>query len=97
MCYVCGEKYCCRCEKELKNRHLRHQNFLDCLHSLKYLRVTQNNIVSKIHTIYTVNQTKIGLSAQDTKRYILSDGIRTLAHGHWRISAAQFPSDILLY
>ena len=56
--------------------------------------VTQNNIVSNKHTLYTVNQTKISLSAQDTKRYILSDGINTLAHGHYRINngtAEEFP------
>ena len=80
-----------RCVKE---NHLRHQHFVDCVKSLKTISITQNNIVSKKHTLYTVNQTKIGLSAQDTKRYILNDGIRTLAHGHWRISsdeAEQFP------
>ena len=37
-----------------------------------------------LHNIYTVQLTKTTLSAYDDKRYILDDGIHTLAHGHWR-------------
>ena len=44
-----------------------------------------NNIVSKKHTIQTINQTKIGLSAFDSKRYLLDDGVNTLAQGHYKI------------
>ena len=74
-------------KRNVKEKYLRHQHYLKTLRSLKKHFVTQNNIVSKKHAIYTVNQTKISLSAVDTKRYILNDGINTLAHGHWRITA----------
>ncbi len=33
----------------------------------------------------TIHQKKVALSNFDDKRYILDDGITTLAHGHYRI------------
>ena len=42
---------------------------------------------SKDHTIRLLQSSKIGLSPLDTKRWILSDGITTLALGDWRIKA----------
>ena len=84
-------------KKHVKENHLRHQHYLKTLTTQRKHFVHQNNIVSKKHSLYTVNQTKVGLSAQDTKRYILSDGIRTLAHGHWRIAAGEAEQYIILY
>ena len=43
-------------------------------------------IRSEGHKLSTVNITKLGLNAYDDKRYILEDGIHTLAHGHYRIA-----------
>ena len=37
------------------------------------------------HEVYTEEVNKIALSAQDDKRYILSDGVHTLAWGHYKI------------
>ena len=34
------------------------------------------------HVLNTVEMTKVCLSAYDDKRYILDDGIKTLAYGH---------------
>ena len=39
-------------------------------------------IQSKKHTLRTVRMHKVTLSAADNKRYILSDGIHSLAYGH---------------
>ena len=44
--------------------------------------VAVNSIRSDRHRIYTYHIDKIGLSGFDDKRYILEDGITTLAHGH---------------
>ena len=38
------------------------------------------------HKIYTTTQKKVGLNPWDDKRYVLSDGIRTLAYGHYQIN-----------
>ena len=48
--------------------------------------VEMNSIRSDHHALFTYNINKIGLSAFDNKRYILDDGITTLAHGHHRIT-----------
>ena len=42
-------------------------------------------IRSNNHKVYSVNQTKLGLSAFDDKRYILSNGKNTLPYGHYSI------------
>ena len=44
--------------------------------------VQMNTIRSDHHKLFTYNINKIGLSAFNDKRYILDDGISTLAHGH---------------
>ena len=36
------------------------------------------------HEMYTEEVNKVALSANDDRRIILEDGIRTLAHGHYR-------------
>ena len=39
-------------------------------------------IQSKLHRIGTYNVCKISLSCFDDKRYLLNDGVNTLAHFH---------------
>ena len=65
---------------------LRHLHYLKTLELCTPTYVVQNNIVSKKHTLRTVNQTKIGLNAFDVKRYILENGVDTLAYGHYEAS-----------
>ena len=43
-------------------------------------------ITSKKHIIYTQNSNKTSLSYYDDKRYLIDDGINTLAFGHKDIS-----------
>ena len=48
--------------------------------------VTMNAIRSKTHQILTLCANKKALSVADDKRYILDDGISTLAYGHYSIT-----------
>ena len=72
-------------KRSVKDAELTFNHYVNTLYTCKNQYVTQNNIISHKHNLYSVNQTKISLSAQDTKRFILNDGINTLAHGHFRI------------
>ena len=44
-----------------------------------------NVIRSHKHDIYTEEINKIALSAEDEKRVVLEDGIKTLAFGHYKL------------
>ena len=45
-----------------------------------------NQIRSDKHEVYSVKLNKIGLSPYDDKRYILNNGVRSLAYGHYKIT-----------
>ena len=64
---------------------LRHQLYKQCLFKKETQMESMKLFRTDRHNIYTVQMTKTTLSAYDDKRYILDDGIHTLAHGHWRI------------
>ena len=49
---------------------------------IKRFQTYNEKIGSKKHKIYTQESNKIPLSCFDDKRYILDDGIHTLAYGH---------------
>ena len=59
-------------------------NYKDTLESSLPMRHTMTTFLSKEHLVSTVIQNKMSLSCFDDKRYILDDGIRTLAHGHYK-------------
>ena len=51
-------------------------------HNLKVVRHNMKKIQSKLHEIGTYDVFKISLSCFDDKRYVLDNGINTLAHFH---------------
>ena len=67
------------------HKKLTHDRFLDVLNQNSNFPITQRSINSKKHTLYTMKKTRTGLSALDIKRYILDDGIKTVAYGHYQI------------
>ena len=66
----------------VKKALLRHHHYKQSVNNLTTFKVKQNVIKSKLHKIGSYHQNKISLSAFDTKRWILDDGIKTLAYGH---------------
>ena len=77
-----------KCTKAgLKKAYLRHHHYKDTLNNLSTIKVKQNVIKSKQHSIGTYHQNKVALTAFDTKRWICEDGIKTLAHGYYETRA----------
>ena len=64
------------------NKKLRHKEYLDVLFNKKVVRHNMKRIQSKLLEIDTYEVFKISLSCFDNKRYVLDDGINTLAYFH---------------
>ena len=73
-----NEKIISKC----RNGFIEFQEFCDTLFKKKILRHTMKRIGSKNHNLGTYETNKRSLSCFDDKRYILKNGINTLAYGH---------------
>jgi len=67
-------------KKSVIKNHLKHEIFYKALYNQKKFFCSMNLIRSKRHRLTTNNMTKVALHCFDSKRFILNDGIRTLAH-----------------
>jgi len=73
-------------KKSYIKHHLKHKAFLKALREKRIDMTEFKTFKSTNHVVKTVTIKKIGLSPYDTKRYILPDGISTLAYGHYIIA-----------
>ena len=64
------------------NKHVRHQQFKHVLATLSTTASKFRTFQSSRHAVRTIEVSKTCLNAFDDKRYLLDDGIRTLAYGH---------------
>ena len=64
------------------NKKMKHEEFVDVLFNRKLIRHNIKRIQSKLHGLDTYNVYKISLSCFDDKRYVLDDGVNTLAYFH---------------
>ena len=78
-------KRCKGVKTQVVENSITHEDYKTCLRTGKEQLRKQNIIRSYEHEVYTEEVNKIALSAVDDKRHILSDGIHTLAWGHYRI------------
>ena len=78
-------KKCKGVKKQVVESSITHEDYKTCLTTGKEQLRKQNILRSYNHEVYTEEVNKIALSAQDDKRYILSDGVHTLAWGHHKI------------
>ena len=78
-------KRCKGVKKSVIEKSITHEDFNTCLFTGKEQLRKMDVIRSKGHEVYTEEVNKVALSADDDKRYILGDGIHTLAWGHHRI------------
>jgi len=66
-------------KKAYVQKHVRHQHFLKTLRTNKTTNSRFRTFQSKNHVLYTVEIIKACLSAFDDKRYIMDDGVTTVA------------------
>ena len=64
------------------NKKLRHKEYLGLLFGKKAVRHGMKRIQSRLHEIGTYDLNKTSLSCFDDKRYVLDNGINTLAYFH---------------
>ena len=64
------------------NLKLRYDEYLDVLFNKKVIRHKMKRIQSNLHIVGTYDINKIILGCFDDKRYVLDDGINTLAYFH---------------
>ncbi|VVC27494.1 DNA polymerase, palm domain [Cinara cedri] len=70
-------------KKSIVKNKLCFNDFYNCLNNKNPKYVKQNTFRTDKHEIYTVEPNKKALSAYDDKRYILENGIDTVAWGHY--------------
>lgn len=64
---------------------MRHKSYVEALLNEQSSTVSMTQIRSLNHDLYTMEVTKTALSPYDDKRYVLDDGVSTLAYGHYKI------------
>ena len=78
-------KKCKGVKKQVVESSITHEDYKTCLTTGKEQLRKQNILRSYEHEVYTEEVNKVALSAMDDKRYILKDGIHTLAWGNYKI------------
>ena len=63
-------------------KSIRHKKFVDALLNKKIMKDSMKRIQSKLRRIRSYDVCKISLPCFDDKRYILGDGINSLAYFH---------------
>ena len=79
-------KKCKGVKKGVVRNHISFEDYKKCLFTKEEQHRSINTFRSRKHNIYTETVPKVALSANDDKRVILEDGIKTLAIGHWKCS-----------
>jgi hypothetical protein len=72
-------------KKRYVNKHLRHELYLRTLRERTIVHAKYKLFRSRAHKIETVDCCKIALCSYDDKRYVLDNGINTLAYGHYSL------------
>ena len=82
------KSYCTKKLKSIKKsvveKEIFHEHYRSCLLDNIHYRARINKFQSQKHKITTITQIKSALVNFDDKRYITTDNITTLAHGHQR-------------
>ena len=79
------EKKCKGIKTSVVKNKITFGDYKECLFNNSILLQEQYGIRSYDHQLFTEKQNKVALTPFDDKRYILEDGVNTLAWGHYKI------------
>ena len=83
-----GEKTAKGIKKNIIKNNLKHINYKETLFDKKQMHHKMKTIRSKNHQLGSYEINKVSLSCYDDKRYLLEDGIKSYAYGHYAINEA---------
>ena len=72
-------------KKNIIKKNITHENYKNVLFNNEQMHHTMKTIRSNLHQLGSYKLNKVSLSCFDDKRYILEDGIRSYAYGHYKI------------
>ena len=72
-------------KKSASDKQLTHSDYKNTLFNRTNKNITQNCIRSYKHQLYSIQQTKIGISYNDDKVFVCDDNIHTYTFGHKNI------------
>jgi hypothetical protein len=82
----CSTQACKGVTKSAVKEFCPHEKYIETLDTGQSTNAVVAGLRSFGHTIHTHVSTKTALSAGDTKRYILPDGVHTLPYGHYKLT-----------
>ncbi|XP_023312202.1 uncharacterized protein LOC111692425 [Anoplophora glabripennis] len=74
-------------KKNIVKNSITFDDYKNCLDNKTELYRKQRTIQSTLHNVFSVEQTKLALSAADDKRFLLNDTHDTLPWGHYSIDS----------
>jgi len=84
LCKIKSQKKTKGIQKSYVKKHVQHQSFQKVLKNASQTTTAKfRTFKSTNHVLNTVEISKLCLCAMDDKRYVLDDGERTLAYGHY--------------
>ena len=84
--YVGGKKQSAKGVQKSVKKTLNHDLFRNCLFSKKEVIKTMTQLRSHCHQIVVNEIDKVAISSFDDKRFLLENGVSSLAYGHYKIS-----------
>ena len=73
-------------KKNIIKKDITHENYKQTLFENKQIHHKMKTIRSQNHQLGSYEINKVSLSCFDDKRYILEDGVKSYAYGHYAIS-----------
>ena len=76
-------------KKNVIKNNISHKNYQETLLGNKQMHNSMKTIRSQKHQLGSYKINKVSLSCFDDKRYILQDGINSMAYGHYSLMTSQ--------